>query len=70
MIAVVADDVAVVVGSLALSRSMLAVCEMLVAITASCACGVPATEARTFDFGWSAGIFWKSTGRSVLAMNV
>src|SRR5215213_6800312 len=46
-----------------------AVCGMELATTASRACGVPGTDTSTFAFGPSAGIFWKSCGKSLPATN-
>src|SRR6266404_5158630 len=56
--------------SLALLRETVAVCGIVLAITASCACGVPATESSTLDFGLSDGIFLKSAGSVPLGTNV
>src|SRR5262245_31616808 len=47
-----------------------AVSGRLFAITASCACGVPGTDAFTFSLGLSSGIFAKSGGRSLPGTNV
>ena len=44
-----------------------AVCGIALAISASFACGVPATAAFTFSFGLSSGIFAKSGGSASLA---
>ena len=44
-----------------------AVCGIAFAISASFACGVPATAAFTFSFGLSSGIFAKSLGSAPLA---
>src|SRR5262245_7005758 len=41
-----------------------AVCGMLFATTASCACCVPGTDALTFSMGLSSGIDAKSFGRA------
>src|SRR5262245_39346733 len=41
-----------------------AICGIWLAITASCACGVPGTEARTFSLGLSSGILANSGGRA------
>src|SRR5262250_1880044 len=41
-----------------------AVCGMLLASTASCACVVPGTDAFTFSMGLSSGIEAKSCGRA------
>ena len=46
-----------------------AVCGMALAISASFACGVPATAAFTFSFGLSSGIAAKSFGSASLATN-
>src|SRR5262245_29621894 len=51
---------------LASLRLTAAVCGMLFAISASSACGVPATEALTFSFGLSSGMLAKSAGRPSL----
>ncbi|MNL34366.1 hypothetical protein D3C87_1563350 [compost metagenome] len=45
-------------------RATLAVCGMLVAITASFAWGVPGTDTRTSATGLVTGIFAKSLGSS------
>jgi hypothetical protein len=44
-------------------RCTVAVCGIELATTASCACGVPGTDAFTFSIGLSSGIFAKSAGR-------
>ena len=44
---------------------MVAICGISAAMAASCACGVPGTEAFTFSFGLVSGMSAKSTGRSV-----
>src|SRR5579862_9187156 len=44
-------------------RCTVAVCGIELATTASCACGVPGTDAFTFSIGLSSGIFAKSGGR-------
>ncbi len=46
----------------AAARVTVAVCGMLLAITASCACGVPGTEASTTPLAPPSGIFAKSGG--------
>src|SRR5262245_13564625 len=51
----------------ALARSTTAVCGISLAMRASCACGVPGTEAFTFSLGLSSGIWAKSGGRLVPA---
>src|SRR5215510_1829366 len=51
----------------AVARSMVAVCGIALAMMASCACGVPGTEAFTFSFGLSSGIWAKAGGRLVPA---
>ena len=53
------------VGSFASARLIAAVSGRLLAITASCAWGVPGTDAFTFSLGLSSGIFAKSGGRSL-----
>ena len=58
------------VASFASLTLIAAVSGRLFAITASCACGVPGTEAFTFSFGLSSGIFAKSAGRSAPDTNV
>ena len=52
----------------ALARSTVAVCGTPLAMSASCACGVPGTEAFTFSLGLSSGIWAKSGGSSAPAM--
>src|SRR5690349_7472812 len=51
-------------------RCTVAVCGIELATTASCACGVPGTEAFTFSTGLSSGIFLKSGGRLEAATQV
>jgi hypothetical protein len=46
------------------ARSTVAVCGIELAIAASCACGVPGTEAFTFSTGLESGILAKSAGSS------
>ena len=48
------------------TRGTVAVCGMEFAMTASCACGVPATAASTTPAGESGGMRRKSAGRLVL----
>src|SRR5690348_10896252 len=57
-------------SSFAKLRSILVVVGMLLAITASCAWRVPGTDAFTFSFGLSSGIFAKSAGRLLPGMYV
>ena len=57
-------------GSFASLTLIAAVSGRLFAITASCACGVPGTDAFTFSLGLSSGIFAKSGGRSLPGTNV
>src|SRR4249920_227986 len=52
-------------------RDTAAVCGIELAITASCACGVPATEASTMDAGEPlAGICLNDAGSALLATKV
>lgn len=44
-----------------------AVCGTVAAMAASCACGVPATDAFAFSFGLSSGILAKSSGSAFAA---
>src|SRR5215470_9865531 len=48
----------------------VAVCGIEFSITASCACGVPATVGSTAPASDCAGIFAKSGGNALLATNV
>ena len=48
----------------------VAVCGIEFSITASCACGVPATVGNTAPASDCAGIFAKSGGSALLATNV
>src|SRR5262245_37685617 len=51
----------------AVARSTVAVCGISLAMMASCACGVPGTEALTFSFRLSSVIWAKAGGRLVPA---
>src|SRR6185369_6599967 len=52
------------------SSGMVAVCGIEFSITASCACGVPATVGNTAPAGDCGGIFAKSAGSASFATNV
>src|SRR5262245_13416992 len=53
-----------------LTRGTVAVCGIVLAITASCASGVPATDGSTAPASEVFGILEKSAGRALLATNV
>ena len=53
-----------------MSRCTVAVCGIWLAIAASLACGVPATEMSKSDIGCSGGIFAKSAGSFLLLMKL
>src|SRR5262245_53604007 len=53
--------------NVALARYTFAVCGISLAMSISCACGVPGIEAFTFSLGLSSGIRVKSAGKSLAA---